>query len=189
MNELYVLVDSKQNLIISPIMELPLNWGNINGLKLLSDEKLKDLSWAGKDGLGWKKITDPDLSTIDVTDEWLSFQKSNFKQLVSSKRKELENEILTFKSKQIKLNERVKNSLSFKLLGSFNDTDTLAWKFMNGTFQITYAELKELFNFINTYVQDCFDVEYEFSNFLDTIKDKNVLLNMDINLKWPDTTI
>ena len=101
MNDLYVLVDSKQNLIISPIMELPLNWGNMSGVKYLSEEKLADVSWAGEVGLGWKKITDPDLSTVDVTKEWIHFQGANLKRIVSSKRKEMESEVLTFGEKQI----------------------------------------------------------------------------------------
>ena len=70
MNDLYVLVDTKINLIISPIMELPSTWGNMCGVKNLSEEKLFDLGWAGEKGLGWRRITDPELKTFNVTDDW-----------------------------------------------------------------------------------------------------------------------
>ncbi len=187
MNELYVLVDLKENMIISPIMELPLNFGNISGVKFLSDEKLADLTWAGEKNLGWRKVTDPTLESVTVPDDWLSFQIANLKQLISDAREEKENEILTFGSKKVRMNERVKSSLTFKLVGSFNDTDTLIWKFMNGTFEITYAELKKLYTFIDTYTQECFNIEHEFSTILDTIEDKNILLNVNLNLNWPST--
>ena len=188
MNELYVLVDSIQNLIISPIMELPLNWGNISGVKFLPEEKIKDLSWAGEVGLGWKKVTDPDLSTVNVTEDWIGFQKANLKQIVSSKRKEMESEVLTFGEKQIKLNDRTKNALSFKLSGSFNDTDTFIWKFMNGTYRVTYSELKEIRNSIDSYLQECFDIEHKFSNLVDMTKETDGLFNLSLSLNWPSTT-
>lgn len=187
MNELYVLVDSKLNLIISPIMELPLNWGNVSGIKFLSEEKLKDLSWAGESNLGWKKITDPDLSTVGVTKEWIHFQGANLKQIVSSKRKEMESEVLTFGEKQIKLNEKTKINLIFKLSGSFNDTDTLVWKFMNGTYEITFNELKEIRDSIDSYLQECFNIEHKFSNLVDTIKEKDKLFDIHLGLNWPST--
>ena len=187
MNELYVLVDSKLNLIISPIMELPSNWGNISGVKFLSEEKLADLSWAGEKNLGWKKITDPDLNTVNVSEEWIGFQRANLKDLVSSKRKEMESEVMTFGEKQIKLNEKKKNALSFKLSGSFNDTDTFIWKFMNGTYEVTYRELKEIRNSIDSYLQECFDVEYRFSKLVDTTNKTNGLFNLNLNLNWPST--
>ena len=46
MNELYVLVDIKINLIISPLLNYS-TWGNI-WRKHLSEEKLSDLEWAVK---------------------------------------------------------------------------------------------------------------------------------------------
>lgn len=188
MNELYVLVDSTQNLIISPIMELPLNWGNISGVKFLSEEKLEDLSWAGEVGLGWKKVTDPDLSTVNVTEEWIGFQRANLKKMISSKRKEMESEVLTFGEKQIKLSERTKTALSFKLSGSFNDTDTFVWKFMNGSYKVTYGELKEIRDSIDSYLQECFDIEYKFANFVDTTDRIDGLFNINLSLNWPSTT-
>ena len=187
MNDLYVLVDSKLNLIITPMMKLPSNWGNICGLNLLSEEKISDLSWAGEKHLGWKKITDPNLNTVDVTEEWIGFQKANLKQMVSSKRKEMESAVLTFGEKRIKLSEKVKNSLTFKLSGSFNDTDTLIWKFMNGTYKVTYGELEGIRNSIDSYLQECFDIEHKFSNLVDTIKEKDKLFDIHLSLNWPST--
>lgn len=186
MNELYVLVDTKINLIISPIMELPSTWGNISGVKHLSEEKLSDLGWAGEKGLGWRRITDPELKTFNVTDDWMGFQRANLKQIISSKRKEMENEIITFEEKQLELNEKTKNSISFKLLGSHNDTDTFSWKFMNGTYEITYAELKEIWCCIDSYIQKCFDIEYEFSKVVDSTEEKG-LFNLNLNCNWPST--
>ena len=182
-----MLVDSKKNLIISPIMELPLNWGNISGVKSLPKEKLEDLSWAGEVGLGWKKITDPNLITVNVNEDWIGFQRENLKKIVSSKRKKMESEILTFGEKQIKLNERIKNSLSFKLSGSFNNADTLIWKFMNGTYEVTYSELKEIRDSIDSYLQECFNLEHKFSNIVDTTKEINDLFSINFSFNWPST--
>ena len=187
MNDLYVLVDSELNLIITPMMKLPSNWGNICGLNSLSEEKISDLSWAGEKHLGWKKITDPDLSTVDVPEDWIGFQRANLKQLVSSKRKEMEFEILTFGEKRIKLDEKTKIDLIFKLSGSFNDTDTLVWKFINGTHEITFKELKEIRNSIDSYLQECFDIEHKFSNLVDTTEKINELFNLNLNSNWPST--
>lgn len=188
MNDLYVLVDSELNLIITPMMKLPSNWGNVCGLNLLSEEKISDLSWAGEKHLGWKKITDPNLNTVDVTEEWIGFQKANLKQMVSSKRKEMESAVLTFGEKRIKLSEKVKNSLTFKLSGSFNDTDTLIWKFMNGTYKVTYGELKGIRNSIDSYLQECFDIEHKLSIHIDMLEEKNELLNLNLSPNWPNTT-
>ena len=42
LDELYVLVDTRQKIVIDKIQKLPENWKNIAGLSGLTDEQLSD---------------------------------------------------------------------------------------------------------------------------------------------------
>lgn len=81
MNDIYVLIDIKLNMIICPPMRLPHVWANINGLNFLPEEKLIDLTWAGHPNLSWRlsnKVPDG----LDVSDEWMEISKNNIKKLL-----------------------------------------------------------------------------------------------------------
>jgi hypothetical protein len=187
MNNLYVLVDFQSNHILTPIQYLPENWSNINGLNLMDEEKIKDLSWAGHDHFGWINIQSEDISQYNSTDDWLVSSKLKLKSLISSQRWEKENEILIFNEKQFIIDDRTKLSLIFKSF-SAKENEIINWKFLNGTHQISSSELIEIYNFATTYIQNCFDVEYEFSNLLDNITTKENLLSINVNLDWPSTS-
>lgn len=189
MNELYVLVDLKENTIISPLMELPSDWANINGLNLFPKDKIKNLSWAGHENLGWISFSDKNLSEFSAPDQWLEMSKLKLKSIISAQRWEKENEVLTFKGKQLKIDERTKVSLSFKITNLKDTNETVVWKFMNGLFEIDFSELIELYDFINSYIQDCFNVEYDFSNLVNSAQTKDDLSNLNLNLNWPNNSI
>lgn len=188
MNNLYVLIDFSLKQIITPIEELPSNWSNISGLNLLGDKKIKDLSWSGHENLGWFNVKDSKLAEYEIPDGWLESSKLKLKSLTSAQRWEKENEILTFKEKQLKIDDRTKISLAFRSLSS-EQNEVINWKFLNGTYKISSSELAEMYNSVTSYIQKCFDVEYELSKLLDNIETKEDLFNLDLNLDWPNTTL
>jgi hypothetical protein len=188
MNKLYVLVDYNLNQILTPVQYLPENWANISGLNLMNDEKIKDLNWAGHSNMGWINIEDEDISGYGCNEMWLTTSKLNLKLLVSKYRWEMENEILTVDGKNIKMDDRTKSSLAFKLSNS-TEGENIVWKFLNGTFVTTYDEFVQLCNVANSYIQSCFDVEYNFSLSLDSVETVEDLVNLDKTLNWPSTTL
>ena len=188
MNKLHVLVDFNSNLVLTPAQYLPENWANINGVNLLSEEKIKDLSWAGHDGLGWIDIQGENITEYTFDEMWLTSSKLNLKSLVATHRWEKENEILTINTKQIKLDERTKSSLTFKLL-NLVDGEDITWKFLNGTYTISSEEFIELCNLTHSYIQSCFTVEHEFASNVDLIQTTEDLVNLNTTLTWPNTTL
>ena len=188
MNNLYVLVDFNLNQIITPVDKLPSDWSNISGLDLLDAEKIKNLDWCENPNLGWFNINDKELTEYSIIPEWLEISKLKLKSLISLQRWERENEILTFEGKQLKLDDRTKLSLIFRSF-SIEENEIINWKFLNGTYEISSLELIQIYNFTTSYIQNCFDIEYEFSKLVDNIITKEDLLNIDLNLEWPDTSI
>lgn len=188
MNDFYVLIDFSLKQIITPIGELPVDWSNICGLNIIDDEKIKDLSWAGHKNLGWFNIKDSNLTEYEISNDWLESSKLKLKSLIATQRWEKETEILTFHEKQFKVDYRTKLSL-FSTSFSFEQDKIINWKFLNGTYEMSYLELKELYNFIISYVQKCFDVEYELSKLIDNTETKDDLFNLDLNLVWPSTIL
>lgn len=186
MNDLYVLLDLNSKNIMTPIQYLPENWANINGLDLLEYEKIKDLNWSGNN-FGWYNIELEDISEYHHDDIWIISSKENLKSVVASKRWEMENEVLTFEGKNIILDERTKSSLTFKLLNS-KESDIITWKFLNGIHELTYEKFLLLCNFVDTYSQQCFDVEFNFSSSVDSANTLEELLNVNFDLSWPETT-
>lgn len=188
MNDLYVLVDFSLKQIITPIGELPVDWSNINGLNLIDDEKIKDLSWSGHENLGWFNIKDQNLTKYEVPDGWLETSKLKLKSLIATQRWEKESKVLTFQEKQLKVDYRTKLSLFFTSF-SFEQNETINWKFLNGIYEMSSLELKEIYNSTISYVQKCFDVEYELSKLIDNIKTKEDLFDLNLNLVWPSTIL
>ena len=81
MNDIYVLIDIKSKEIICPPIRLPEIWANINGLNLLPQEKLLDLTWAGHPNLSWRLLNNVP-EGFDVHDDWISISKNNIKELL-----------------------------------------------------------------------------------------------------------
>ena len=149
---------------------------------------LKD-SIDDNDKLNEYLILDENTYKINKTKKtFLEISKLKLKSLISLQRWERENEILTFEGKQLKLDDRTKLSLIFRSF-SIEENEIINWKFLNGTYEISSLELIQIYNFTTSYIQNCFDIEYEFSKLVDNIITKEDLLNIDLNLEWPDTSI
>ena len=88
LDELYVLVDTRQKLVIDKIQKLPENWKNIAGLPGLTDEQISNLKWAGYEDYGWIRLNSPSLNDYQSSPENLELNKNTFKKLVSNFKKQ-----------------------------------------------------------------------------------------------------
>lgn len=186
MNDFYVLVDLKNKTILCPIMELPNDWANVSGLNLMSDSKISNLTWAGHSNLGWKRFSDESLIEYSTSDDWFDASKLKLKSCIKEERKIRESEILSFKGNHFLLDDKTKSSILLKLL-SINDGDTFIWKFINRTIEIDSKDFSNLHKFLSSYIQKCFDIEYEFTNLVNLTKTFKDLHNLNLELDWPDT--
>ena len=167
---------------------LPENWKNIQGLNLFSDEKLQDLTWAGHPGFGWVKLSSFNLSKYTSLPEWLELSKNGLKTIISKARLKAETDLLTWNGHLIKVDERTKIALSFKLLSSQSNPDyTCLWKFENDEANVTVSELTDLASFINNYIQECFDLESGKKVEIDSCKTPKDIGKINLEIDWPKT--
>lgn len=190
MNNLYVLVDKNLGQIINHIQELPEDWKNISGLKYLPQEKIEDLAWAGHPNLAWIKVKSDDISNYTYSDEWLEFSKANAKSIVAAKRWEKQTEYIDFYGNLIKGDERTVSALlSKKIEATENPSATFNWKFFNSFVNLTSAQMIELYNFVSSYIQGCYDAENLVVNKIDSARTINGLVRLNIEPVWPETSI
>jgi len=188
MNNLYTYVNHDQLTIDNLAQLLPENWKNIQGLNLFSDEKLQDLSWAGHPGYGWVKLSSFDLSSYASLPEWLDLSKNGVKNIISKARLKAETEPLTWNGHLIKLDEKSKIALSFKLLSAQSQSDySCLWKFSNSEATLTYDELVDLASFLNDYTQSCFDLESQKNSEIDECETPYDLGQINLEISWPNT--
>lgn len=186
MNNLYTYVNHQTLTIENLAQILPENWKNVNGLNLISDEKLQDLSWAGHSGYGWVKLLDFDFSSYTSLPEWLELSKNNAKTIISSARRNAETEPLTWNGHLIKVDDRTKNALSFKILSAQSTSNyTCLWKFSNSEALLEISELMDLASFIDNYIQECFNLELEKKKEIDNCKTPNDLGKINLSVDWP----
>lgn len=188
MNNLYTYVNYQAKTIDDLAQDLPKNWRNIQGLDLLGNEKISELTWAGHPGFGWVKLSDFDLSRYSCAPEWLELSKNGAKSAISKQRYEAETEAISWRGNLVRINERTKNAINFKLLSSQNKLDQpFSWKFVNKEEIITAVELTELAEIIDDYIQECFRLEAEKNSQIDTCKTAGHLGKLDLTVNWPST--
>ena len=190
MIDLYALVDINTLQIITPLSKLPENWSNVSGLNFYNDNKLSNLSWAGRDNLGWFSYRSATLSTFSTSANWMDSSKANIKSYIATDRKEKTEETLTFNGNRINLTNNTRTSLSLRvssLVNQPNNTMT-AWKFVDGYVNLTKTEMIDLLNFVSNYIQDCFDVENSASILVDGCENLTDIKNLTLDISWPDTS-
>jgi len=187
MFDLYVLVDNERREILTPINKIPEDWSNINGLNLFDDEKLKNLDWAGHTNLGWVSYVNSLISDYSVSDNWLDSSKSNIKLLVSKQRKEKTEETLVFRGNRINLTENTKSSLTLRASSLANQDSVTAWKFVDGYVSLSKQDVIDLLNFVSNYIQQCFDVENNFTNTVNSCTNFSDIKNLSFDIIWPNT--
>lgn len=101
MKNFYVLVDPKSKIVLDRVQELPENWRNISGLPGLSDEELRDLTWAGWENLGWINISSSEIFEYESNPDNLEMNKLNFKTLVTEKVNQQKESLLEYNRIQI----------------------------------------------------------------------------------------
>lgn len=189
MNNLYTYVNH-ENLTVDNLAQiLPENWKNIQGLNLCSNEELKDLTWAGHPGYGWVKLSSFDLSSYSSLPEWLDLSKNNIKSIISKSRFNAETEPLIWNGNLIRIDEKTKSALFFKILSAQSTPDyTCLWKFSNNEVVLTISDLINLASFIDNYIQECFDLEFEKRKEIDDCKTAHDLGKINLEIDWPSTT-
>lgn len=181
-NKLYVWVNKELNLICTLPQLLPKNWRNYNGFDLLNEDKLNEL--------GWYKIDDLKLINYGYSDEWLSQFKKQLFQDVSRQRWEAQTEAITYDGNVYILNERTLNSLYQKRMIVENSPSTsFYWKTRDNVVELTSEQLVDLTTSINSYIQECFDIEKTFIDNLSSLNTLEELLQVDLNIIWPTTIL
>jgi hypothetical protein len=186
-NDYYVLVDYNLKQFIDHIKKLPENWRNISGLPNYSDEKLKELTWAGHSNQGWINISSPEILNFNYTNEWLEINKNNIKASVSEDRKEAQSEVLCYNDHYIISDEATRLNLAIKKVFSEHQDKQIYWKFIDGYQSISPKDVDNLFIFLETYVQKCFDEEARLFSEIDNITNLSQLLSLKLTPNWPKT--
>ena len=115
MSDFYFYCDISKYEILEEAKPLEENWNTICGLKFLSDDELKDLSWAGYDGFGFLRIDNPTIQKYAYSDALLNIIKSNLKDQVKLKKDEREVfGIIVNNSFNISLSLQAKTNLIFE---------------------------------------------------------------------------
>lgn len=189
MNNLYTYVNHEKLTIDNLAQVLPENWKNISGLNYFSDEKLQDLSWAGHSGYGWVKLSSFDLSSYTSLPEWLELSKNNTKTIISKARYQAETEPLTWNGHLIRIDDKTKSALSFKIISAQSIPDySCLWKFSNSEEVLQVSQLLDLSSFIDNYIQECFNLESEKKKEIDICKTPNELGQVSLEISWPSTS-
>jgi hypothetical protein len=195
MNNLHVLVNITDEVLLNFFQELPKNWANISGLNTLPENKLKDLSWANRPGLGWIKITDPLILDCTYSSDWIEGCKGSLLREVSSVRweKETEDVFVTVNGNVhiFSISERSKTSLLLRKVASETDgTLTTVFKFNDGQYEtLTAAQMISLYDQVTNYIQDCFNVEKDFDDEVSLCTTVDDLVSLNYNINWPSTSL
>ncbi len=190
MNDLYVLVDKQSKTIIDHAQSLPENWRNIHGLPAHNDEELSDLSWAGHETLGWICLNNPEILEYNYDSQWLEFSKSKIKKIIATQRWDKEVTLITIDNDRIQTDERTRLALFLKReLAKQFPNKNFAWKFVDTYRTITGEELIKIADYLEWYIQKCFDIEVELCTRINLANTLEELINVNLNLNWPSTQL
>lgn len=190
MNDLYVLVDKQSKTIIDHAQSLPENWRNIHGLPAHNDEELSDLSWAGHETLGWICLNNPEILEYNYDSQWLEFSKSKIKKIIATQRWEKEVTLITIDNDRIQTDERTRLALFLKReLAKQFPNKNFAWKFVDTYRTITGEELIKIADYLEWYIQKCFDIEVELCTRINLANTLEELISVNLYLNWPSTIL
>lgn len=187
MNDLYFEINPIVKRISGPPINLDTNWKNIAGIIFLSREELYDLSWAGHPNLGFVKICEENIDIIKP----LGYDNNNLNRVklqiinqVSKNRYEKETSPLEIDEKfSLQLTERCKLSLLMKYNECLLNKDLkFKWKTLNGFTELTSEEFLNLYNKIQNFIQNLFELEYEITQKIKRCQDLVSLLELDLNI-------
>lgn len=177
-DKFYVFVDEETKTIPLSIETLPQNWRNISGLCYMSDAELKKL--------GWFKFSDPDLLKIEHTPAFIYQSKLTILDHFANLRWEAQTSAVKFNDHRFKLNDATVNALTHKkLIAEADPSLSFNWKTLTGIANLTSADVISLHNKVHQYIQDCFDVEIEFINKVNSINTIKDLVSIEHDYSWP----
>jgi hypothetical protein len=187
MKNLYFEINPKEKKILSAPKELDINWKNISGIIFLSKDELYDLSWAGYTGSGFLKI---DKENIDVIKNFnfdfdvLNITKSKFKDIVSNNRYEKELQPLLINNKfSIRLTEKFKLHLLMKYNECILNEDLkFNWKTLGGHIEFTSGEFLKLYQKVQNYIQNLFDLEIDLHKKIDHCESILSVIELDLDI-------
>ena len=174
LNNFYILVDTEKKIVIDKIQKLPQNWKNIAGLPGLSDEELRDLTWAGHSNLGWISIRLKEIEDYLCLPETLELNKNTLKDLISKIRKEKQAEIIEYQGAKLKSNTNTLYSLFL-----LHKKKEVNYKCINGYHTFTSSQICELYDIIDTNMQKWFDWEMNVYSQIDACLSISDFLNVN----------
>jgi len=177
LDKLYVLVDTRQKIVIDKIQKLPENWKNIAGLPGLTDEQISDLKWAGYEDYGWIRLNSPSLNDYHSSSENLELNKNTFKKLVSNFKKEKILDGIEYQGIKFTADEKTRYSLFIKKLSNL---DTVNYKSFNKYYTLTKEQIIEICDMIEERIQDCFDWEMKIYQQIESCKKITDFLNIKL---------
>jgi hypothetical protein len=177
LNKYYVLVDTRQKLVIDKIQKLPENWKNIAGLPGLTDEQISDLKWAGYEDYGWIRLNSPSLNGYQSSPENLELNKNTFKKLISNFKKQKILDGIEYQGIKFTADEKTRYSLFIKKL---SNQDTVNYKSFNKYYTLTKEQIIEICDIIELYVQKCFDWEMKVSIQIENCNTLTDFLNVNL---------
>jgi hypothetical protein len=174
LNNFYVLVEIKEKIIIDKIQKLPECWRNISGLPGLSGDELCNLTWAGWNNLAWINIKSEELKNFTSSKENLELNKNAFKALISEIREEQQSNAIEYQGAKIKSN--IKTLYSLFLL---KEKKSVNFKCINGYHTFTSEQIKELYDRMESNMQEWFDWEMNVYSQIDLCQTISDFLNVN----------
>lgn len=194
-NDLYIKVNLKEKTILEPPKELELNWNNISGLCYLSDNELKDLSWAGYDDIGFIKFTKDNLILVEdyyISAEIISQIKRELKDILSEMRYTYETGGVIIDNRyHLSTSDRSKILIYGKYLECLSNPElSFNWKSTSGPIHLTANEFIGIFNGIQKFTQECFDIEIKFIEKINSCSTILELFSIDLtSIEWTSNHI
>jgi len=152
--DFYILVDIEKKIIIDKIQKLPDNWRNISGLSGLSENELINLEWAGHFNLGWFRMTFNNIKDFYSSPDNLQLNKNELKKIISTIRKEKQNEVIIYNSAKIKSDILTRYSLEL-----LKERQKINYKSINGYYVFNSVDIKNICDMIDKQTQNYFDIE------------------------------
>lgn len=192
--ELYFYCDIITKEILDEAKPLDENWETICGLKFLSDEELRDLSWAGYNGVGFLKLNDSTIHQYAYSDRLLNSIRINLKKQVEDKKISRELSGVTVNNNfNISLSLDSKINLIFKYLyckeQSSEDSD-IQLNTNSGIISIKVKSYLKLFNFIQDYLDKIEETKIDIDKKIEDMLTIMQLSKFDVNtIEWPENAI
>ena len=174
LSEFYVLVDTRDKIVIDKIQKLPQSWKNISGLPGLSDEELRDLTWAGWSNLAWINIKSEELRNFTSLKENLELNKNSFKSLISEIRKKQQSNTIEYQGAKLKSDTNTLYSLFL-----LKDKPSVNFKCINGYYTFTSPQICELYDRMESNMQEWFDWEMNVYSQIDSCQSISDFLNVN----------